>query len=81
MRKNALFLFILLIPICVFSQAQTITGKILDNNTKKPIHNAQILVAGQNIGTVSYENGIFNLHIENSDDSVIITHIDRKSVV
>jgi len=81
MRKNALFLSIFLIPICVFSQTQTLTGKIVDNNTKKPIHNAQILVSGQNIGTVSNENGIFNLHIENLDDSVIITHIGYKTKI
>lgn len=57
-----LFIFSLLM-CCNFLHAQTITGTIISNDDKQPASFATILINGKGFGTVTDENGKFQLTI------------------
>lgn len=61
------FLFILLIPFLIQVQGQTVKGFLKDNDTGKGIGFVNIGIIGKNKGTVSNENGTFNLHLTNNE--------------
>lgn len=62
MRKS---LFCLWLAISGFAQAQqiTITGKVVDGETKEPLPFASIFISGKTIGVVSNLQGEFDFHI------------------
>ena len=61
------FLKLLLLTIFVcstqllFSQTQTITGKVTDSKTGKPIPGVSVRVKGTTTGTTTDNNGVFSL--------------------
>ena len=57
-------LFLMLMP--AFLAAQDIKGFIYENPGNKPVANANILIPGTNLGTVSGSDGSFFLHIKKS---------------
>ncbi|WP_436517643.1 carboxypeptidase-like regulatory domain-containing protein [Ekhidna sp. To15] len=66
-----------------FSQDQIIKGKVVDAKTKLPIPYAAIGIVGENVGTVSDENGLFRVVIPSKfmDDSLTfseVVHVRKK---
>ncbi len=66
-----------------FSQDRTIRGVVLNAKTKQPIPYASIGIVGENVGTVSNEDGLFRLAIPSQffNDSLTfseVTHTRRK---
>ena len=58
-------LFFLLLSVC-FQQltAQvTVTGVVQNSQTKEPVPYASVYVAGENIGTITNDNGAFSIYI------------------
>ncbi len=74
MTASKIFFFLLLlIPANIF--AQDVKGFIYEN-TGKPIANANILVTGTNLGTVSGDDGSFTLHFPKADKVLIqVSHV------
>ncbi len=73
-------LFFYLLLFCSeygFSQDQTIKGKVVDAKTKLPIPYAAIGIVGENVGTVSDEDGLFQLAIPSqfADDSLTFSEV------
>ncbi|PCE66142.1 carboxypeptidase-like regulatory domain-containing protein [Sediminicola luteus] len=69
------FLFILVIPM--FSQ-ETISGKVLNDQSKAPLAFVNLGVAGKGVGTVSSEKGVFKLRLNENivpTDTVVFSHI------
>ena len=58
-------LLLLTIFVCstqlLFSQTQTITGKVTDSKTGKPILGVSVRVKGSTVGTTTDNNGVFTL--------------------
>ena len=75
-----LFLFFSLI---IFPQMTTITGKILDSNTKSPLPKANIFIQeNKTIGTTSNEDGSFILkEISHLDSHLVVTYIGYETKV
>jgi hypothetical protein len=76
--KTTFITFILFSSICIFAQKYSVQGIVMDNSMKKPLQNVQVILAAQNIGTITDKNGLFTIPSENLSDSVIITHIGYK---
>ncbi len=63
--KATLFIGCLLLMV-FHSQAQqilTLTGKVIDSENKKPVAFASVGIQGKSIGTITNEEGEFDLHI------------------
>lgn len=74
------FLFLLLMPEYLF--AQDIKGFIYENPGNKPVANANILISGTNLGTVSGSDGSFTLKLQNTGKvKLIVSHIGYESVI
>ncbi len=56
-----------------------LTGRITDNNGE-PLIGATIRVVGKNLGTVTDNDGRFNISGANPDDEVEISYIGRKTI-
>ena len=75
MNKKIKFLLAFLI-ISTSSFAQSIiSGVVLDKETLKPIHNVNIRVADNSLGTTSMINGVFELQINKSKVKLIFSSI------
>lgn len=66
-----LVILFLLFPALMLAQQATLNGKVLDGETLKPLPNANIILIGTNIGTVSKLNGSFTLIGTNLKDFVM----------
>jgi iron complex outermembrane receptor protein len=78
MRKHLLILFILLVTVCqVFAQGSeiTITGKVLDSQTKEPLIGASVLAKGTSKATSVSLNGTFKLKLDDANATLVITYI------
>ncbi|MDB5147060.1 MAG: CarboxypepD reg-like protein [Mucilaginibacter sp.] len=53
-------LFLLLIPVCCFAQF-TVTGKVIDGETKGPVMDASVFLSNSSVGTKTINDGIFAL--------------------
>jgi len=73
-------LWLLLLPLCIFSQTATVKGIILDN-TNNPIANVNIKANDTN-GTQTNDNGFYILKIPaNQDITIEFTHVSHKRTV
>ena len=77
MKKYLLLVTFPLFVTNLFSEAITVTGKIVDNNNK-PLQNVNIYSGTK--GTTTDNNGYFELSV-NNDDLVNISHIGYKEIV
>lgn len=80
---NKSFLTALLFTLPLFFssglQAQTVTGTILEAQTKEPLQGAAIRQAGTSRGVVSDDDGSFELRLsENGEETLIITFLGYK---
>lgn len=58
-------------PIIKTQAEITVRGKVLDSDTKTPLIGATIVVIGTNKGTLSQEDGSFNLEVEDGKSLLI----------
>ena len=75
------FLFVLFLGINSSLFSQLISGKVIDESTKKTIPFVSVGIKGTNIGTLSDDNGFFKINIEKAlqTDSFKISAIGYKS--
>jgi hypothetical protein len=82
MKYFVVFLFLLLSPL-LFSQetqsSQTITGTIIDDMTKKPIGNVNIININTVRGVVSNDKGFFEMKAT-ANDTLHISFLGYKSI-
>lgn len=73
--KNIITLIFLTISICAFSQ--TITGTVVDSETKQPLMYANISVKGKNIGTITDSTGHFEFLRRNlsKSDTLVFSYL------
>ena len=77
--------FFLILTICqsiLISSTYSISGIILDTDTQAPINNVQIFI-DQGLGTITDNDGYFNLSIENyaieneyNSDGIVLSNIE-----
>ena len=77
-----LCLYVLNLPISLMAQVSgeelvTIYGLVRDMESREVIHNANIAVVGNNVGTVSNADGIFTLKVTKEDlgKGLMISHV------
>ena len=70
----------LLLSSAAFSQERTITGRLLDTETQKPVKNATIILLGTTDGTVSNHLGFFQIRVDPSKHkTLVVSHIGFKT--
>lgn len=75
MRKLLLLLAgVFVLCTNLFAQNRTITGTILDA-AGKPLTNVSVQVKGSNAGTVTNEEGVFNLQVSESARTLVISSV------
>lgn len=80
-KKSLLTAFLLTIPLLFFQevQAQTVTGKVLDAQSKEPLQGAAVRQQGTSRGVVTQDDGSFELRLsENGKIALLITYLGYK---
>ena len=71
-------IFVLFISHCALSQNQIITGTVQNYETNEPLPYVNIGIANKTVGTVSNENGLFKLTLNDKvskNDTIIFSYI------
>lgn len=71
---TALMAVISLFSLEIYAQG-TITGKVIDANSKEPLVGASVIIEGTTTGTVSDYDGTFSFNVESGTHSLIISFI------
>lgn len=82
--KNSLSALLFFIYIISHSQDYKVTGLVIDSKTEKTIEYVNIGISNKGVGTVSNENGIFSLKLNEQvkkKDSIIFSHIGYKTQI
>lgn len=74
MKKILMLCFALFTTAIAMAQTKTVTGKVVDEQGKG-IANASVVVKGTKAGTVTNENGIFNLNVPATAQTLIISSL------
>jgi len=75
--KKILGLLMLMIPLCLFAQTGTLTGRVVDATTT-PIPGVNVMVKGTTTGTLTDVDGKFILKV-NNNDVIVFTFIGMES--
>ena len=78
MYMQRLILFLLFF-LCFESNAQSIRGLVLDNETNEPIPYASVYLSSFKSGVYASENGMFELKYDSPDDTIIVSVIGYTS--
>ncbi|HEY5745649.1 MAG TPA: leucine-rich repeat domain-containing protein [Chryseolinea sp.] len=71
---------VLLLSNVTFSQERTVTGRLLDVETQKPVKGATIILLGTIDGTISNHLGYFQIKIDRSKHkTLVVSHIGFKT--
>lgn len=74
MKKIISFLLCTLSTLLAFSQADyTISGRIVDEETRLPLQGASVFAENTTIGTATNNDGVFKLRLPNGGYSIVIT--------
>jgi hypothetical protein len=74
MKKTILFLLIAFNSLVAFSQSgYTISGKIIDQETKQPLLGASVFAENTTLGTATNDHGYFNLSLPGGGYSIVVT--------
>lgn len=69
-KRKLLFLFSLLLSICLYAQQPiTISGKVIDG-TNAPLPGASVVIKGRTVGTVADYNGAYVLKVQSGETLV-----------
>ncbi len=74
MKRNLIILVVLLIFSSVIS-AREISGVIIDKESKEPVVGVMVLVEGSSLGTITDENGAFELDVDKEGLVLILSHL------
>lgn len=78
MRNLFASALLLSLALGAFGQSfRTISGKVVDGKTKGTVPFSSVYIQGESIGTVTNENGVFQLNIPSQHwgDSLVVSHI------
>jgi len=74
MKKSILFLLAAFSTLAAFSQSgYSISGKIIDQETKQPLQGASVFAENTTLGTATNENGYFSLSLPGGGYSIVVT--------
>ena len=73
MKKTLLFLYFLCFSVCI--QAQIITGKVVDARTHDPLPFVSVSIKNTTKGTLTKEDGSFEITVQNKDTELIFSSI------
>ncbi|MDY0779591.1 carboxypeptidase-like regulatory domain-containing protein [Tenacibaculum sp. IB213877] len=79
MQKKIYFLISLLISTAIFSQEEKLKGQIVNEETKEALSAAHILNLNSVIGTITNENGMFELTAQ-ANDTVLVSYLGFESI-
>lgn len=83
LRKSFFAALLFTIPL-LFNQevqAQTITGKVLDAQSKEPLQGAAVRQQGTSRGVVTQDDGSFELQLsQNGEEALLITYLGYKDL-
>lgn len=74
MRHFLLTTLFLTVYNLTFGQVE-ITVKVIDQQTKKPIKNANVVILGTTKGTITNALGFFKLNLESTQKKIVISHV------
>ncbi|MFD0836555.1 carboxypeptidase-like regulatory domain-containing protein [Mariniflexile aquimaris] len=80
--KFTISLLSIFISLIVHSQEKTITGKVLNFENNEPLAYVNIGIKNKTVGTVSNNNGLFNLSLNDKvtiKDTIIFSYIGFKT--
>ncbi len=75
-KKILLFLPLALLSVFAIAQKGTVNGIVTDESTTKPVEFLNVLVEGTSIGTVTDENGKFQLSLDPGTYTILFSSID-----
>ena len=78
MKKPFLVLSAILISLFSFAQF-TITGKVVDAETKEGLHGASFFAQNTTKGTTTDKDGVFNLSLDNGGYELVISFTGYES--
>jgi len=78
MQKLLVPLFFLHVACAVYSQSP-ISGYLLDSETAEPLAFATVYINGTTTGTISREDGFFELPVEYYPADIIVSHMGYAS--
>jgi len=74
MRRLLLTTLLVAVYSLIFGQVE-ITVKVIDQLTKKPIKNANVIILGTTKGTTTNTLGFFKLTLESTQKKIVISHV------
>ena len=75
MNTNRLWLSLLAFFLMTTLSAQTITGVVLDDESKEPLLGANVLVKGTNIGSSSYIKANYILKTTQKNGTLVVSFV------
>jgi hypothetical protein len=75
MINKILFFFLCSVSIVSLGQKRSISGTIVDKDTQKTLPNVNIVILGTTSGTITNEDGNFELELKKSNKQIIASHI------
>ncbi len=70
----AFYLLMFFLPFLVSAQPRTITGKVFDARDNNPLQGVSVQVKGTTTGTITDENGAFNITVPSKDARLVFTY-------
>lgn len=68
-------LLLLIIPLALFSQQKTVTGKVQDSETRESLAGVSITLKGTNTTVVSGAEGAFNISVPSNESVLDVTYV------
>lgn len=78
MQKQLLFLVAIVFSLSIQAQDK-LKGQIIDSESKKPLSAAHILNLNSVVGTITNENGLFDL-VAQANDTVLVSYLGYASI-
>ncbi|AZJ35761.1 carboxypeptidase-like regulatory domain-containing protein [Tenacibaculum singaporense] len=79
MQKQLLFLIAVVFSILSIQAQDKLKGQIIDSESKKPLSAAHILNLNSVVGTITNENGLFDL-VAQANDTVLVSYLGYASI-
>ena len=79
MKRTILFIILL---TCCRLHAQTLTGRVYDQNTKQPVSNVHVYLDGTTINTMTDHAGVFRLQVKQAiNTKLVLRHLSYSTMV
>ncbi|MHC9087601.1 carboxypeptidase-like regulatory domain-containing protein [Tenacibaculum sp. IMCC1] len=79
MQKQLFFLIAIVFSISSIQAQDKLKGQIIDSESKKPLSAAHILNLNSVVGTITNENGLFDL-VAQANDTVLVSYLGYASI-